>query len=129
MKYLLDTHIFIWWLIEYHKLPKKIIEIIKNPNNELYLSAISSWEMCIKIQLKKLKLPEKPIDYIPKKLNEHSILALNITHQHTTKLLQLPLIHKDPFDRILISQTITENMILLSCDNILKRYPVKIISH
>lgn len=75
-----------------------------------------------------MKLPEKPIDYIPKKLNEHNIFALNITHQHTSKLLQLPLIHKDPFDRILISQTITENMTLLSCDNMLKKYPVKIIS-
>ncbi|MGD0465468.1 MAG: type II toxin-antitoxin system VapC family toxin [Gammaproteobacteria bacterium] len=127
MKYLLDTHIFLWWLTKAQNLSKKIIDIIKNPENELYLSAISSWEICTKIQIKKLWLPEDPIYYIPKKINEHNIFELDINHKHSLQLSSLPLIHKDPFDRMLIAQAIVEKMVLLSFDKIFKKYPITTI--
>ncbi len=128
MKYLLDTHIFLLWLVDAKNLSKKVINIIKNPENELYLSAISSWEICVKIQLKKLWLPENPMYYIPQKINEHNIFELDINHKHSLQLSSLPLIHKDPFDRMLIAQTIVEQMILISFDKIFEKYPIKTIS-
>ena len=127
MKYLLDTHVFIWWLTGSKHLSKKVINIIKNPQNELYFSAISSWEICTKIQIKKLTLPEDPVYYIPKKINEHNILELDISHKHSLQLLSLPLIHKDPFDRMLIAQAIVEKMIIISFDKIFKKYPITTI--
>lgn len=128
MKYLLDTHVFLWWLLDAKKLSTKINNIIKDPENELYFSAISSWEICIKIQLNKLVLPDNPIYYIPKKIKEHNILELEVNHNHVLHLLLVPLIHKDPFDRVLVAQAISEEMILLSCDQMLKKYPIKVIS-
>jgi PIN domain nuclease of toxin-antitoxin system len=103
MKYLLDTHIFLWWITDNPKLSEHAREIFADPYNEIFLSAASTWEMVIKSSAGKLSLPSSPVLFIRTQIAMNDITILNITVEHTFALLRLPMIHKDPFDRILIA--------------------------
>jgi len=126
MKLLLDTHTFIWWDSSPQKLSPKALALCQNPENILLLSIGSIWEMQIKIQLGKLSLNLHLPELIEsqQQTNNIEVLPINLTHLFT--LDSLPNHHKDPFDRLLISQAIVENAVLVSGDSILANYPVKI---
>ncbi|MEG4588278.1 type II toxin-antitoxin system VapC family toxin [Microcoleus sp. MOSTC5] len=126
MKLLLDTHTFIWWDSSPQKLSPKALALCQNPENILLLSIGSIWEMQIKLQLGKLSLnlPLPELIESQQQTNNIEVLPINLTHLFT--LDSLPNHHKDPFDRLLISQTIVENAVLVSGDSILANYPVKI---
>lgn len=126
MNFLLDTHIFIWWILDDPRLKDSIRAVIDDPNNHLYLSAASTWEIVIKSQLGKIVLPESPERFIIKQLRENAVDAIPITVPHTIYLLELPLIHKDPFDRLLIAQASYENLTIITDDPLIKQYSVKI---
>ena len=126
MKYLMDTHIFLWWILENPKLKNRFKAIIRNKNNMLYLSAASTWEMIIKSGVGKLSLPDSPENFIRKQLLLNDINILNITLKHTFALAELPLIHKDPFDRILIAQAKCENCTFITDDALIKSYDVNV---
>ena len=122
MKYLLDTNIFIWFLNGDDLLGSKYINIIKNINNDIYLSIVSVWEIAIKDSLKKIELKydfEKIFSDIIEK-NNINVLGLNI--EHIKRLRKLPFHHRDPFDRIIIAQSIAENIELLYTDKLIKKY-------
>lgn len=127
MNLLLDTHVFIWEVLEPEKLSPTVINLIKNKDNKLLLSIASIWEMQIKIGINKLHFDEPLSKVVAKQreINEVEILPINL--DHIWQLDQLPLHHKDPFDRMLIAQAITENIPILSIDNIFQKYPVTII--
>ena len=126
MKLLLDTHTFIWWDSSPQKLSPKALALCQNPENILLLSIGSIWEMQIKIQLGKLSLnlPLPELIESQQQTNNIEVLPINLTHLFT--LDSLPNHHKDPFYRLLISQAIVENAVLVSGDSILGNYPVKI---
>ncbi|MEG4024217.1 type II toxin-antitoxin system VapC family toxin [Microcoleus sp. S13C4] len=126
MKLLLDTHTFIWWDSSPQKLSAKALALCQNPENILLLSIGSIWEMQIKLQLGKLSLnlPLPELIESQQLTNNIEVLPINLTHLFT--LDTLPNHHKDPFDRLLISQAIVENAVLVSGDSILANYPVKI---
>ena len=127
MNLLLDTHTFIWWANEPNKLSDRVLNSLKNCENQLILSVASAWEMQIKMQLGKLKL-ETSLEGLIKSqqiTNELKILIVNL--QHVLALDKLPYHHKDPFDRILISQANMEDFTLVSKDDIFSKYPVKVI--
>jgi len=86
VRYLLDTHVFIWWVIESPRLPGDMLEAIAGPANELYLSAASSWEMMIKSRLGKLRLPSSAEAFIPEQLRRNRVEPLPITIAHTLAL-------------------------------------------
>lgn len=127
MKYLLDTHTFLWWMSAPNKLSDKVLSLLNNQENEIYLSPASTWEIVIKCQVQKLTLPMQPEKYIPSRLSLYNILELPITHLHTLEMKKLPLIHKDPFDRLLISQSKIEKMPLMTKDTKIKQYKGKFI--
>ncbi|WP_036484744.1 type II toxin-antitoxin system VapC family toxin [Myxosarcina sp. GI1] len=127
MKILLDTQISLWALTEPKRLGKQAQSMLKNRNNQLYLSAASSWEISIKAGLGKLPLPETPDIHIPSRMMELTILPLNIEHHHTFKVFSLPLHHRDPFDRILIAQAIAENFYLISADEQFRSYSLNLL--
>jgi PIN domain nuclease of toxin-antitoxin system len=117
MKYLLDTHIFLWWLDADKRLSRQDIEIIKNPKNIKFLSVASIWEIVIKAKAKKLPLTVS----VSKLLDKFQFDILNIELTHVLEVDKLPNIHKDPFDRIIIAQAKVEGLELLSSDrNVLK---------
>jgi PIN domain nuclease of toxin-antitoxin system len=126
MKLLLDTHTFIWWDSSPQKLSPKALALCQNPENTLLLSMASIWEIQIKLQLGKLSLnlPLPELIESQQQTNNIELLPINLTHVLT--LDTLPKHHKDPFDRLLISQAIVEDAVLVSGDSILGNYPVKV---
>lgn len=127
MKYLIDTHIFLWMISSPEKLSLKVTKIIENKNNILFLSVASCWEVVIKYMIKKLTLPESPDIYIPKQVKENSITFLSIDYRYTLNILNIPEHHKDPFDRIIISQSIIDNIPIISKDSVFDLYDVQVI--
>ena len=127
MRYLLDTHAFIWWDSEPKKLSPQVLALCQENNSQLFLSMASLWEMQIKIQLGKLKLRLPLEEIVQSQIIENNIQLLDITAQHVFKLSSLDEFHKDPFDRLIISQSINEEMPVISKDTVFEQYPVRVI--
>ncbi|WP_304068941.1 type II toxin-antitoxin system VapC family toxin [Pedobacter glucosidilyticus] len=126
MSFLLDTHNFLWFLNGSEELSEKAKAIIEDINQLKYMSIASFWEISIKISLKKLELgvPSKEL-LIQAIKNGFEILPL--TFEHTTGIIDLEPHHRDPFDRILISQAISENLKIITKDAQFEKYPISII--
>lgn len=122
MKILLDTHIFLWFISGDSRLDITWKQAIKNTNNEIYLSVVSIWEAMIKYKIGKLPLPELPEIYLPKQRKKHKINSLIVDETSVIQLANLPLIHNDPFDRLLICQAKQFNLIMMTVDNKIKQY-------
>ncbi len=127
MRYLLDTHVFIWWVTDCPKLSLRMREEIEKPTNQLFLSAASTWEMMIKATLKKLTLPEPPEAVIRKHLQLNAVDPLPIVVAHTMDVGSLPNIHRDPFDRMLVAQARCEDLTLMTDDKLIRQYPVQVL--
>lgn len=125
MRYLLDTSILLWSLNEPEKLNDKALQVLENGKEELYLSAASAWEIAIKSAAGRLRLHEPPESFVPKRMTALGLRPLHITHHHALNISVLPLHHQDPFDRVLISQAIVEDMILMTTDHMFSKYSVQ----
>ena len=127
MKLLLDTHIFIWWADQPEKLSNAVLSALEDEANELLLSVASVWEMQIKIQLGKLKL-RLPLKALVKNQQEtNNLTVLPVTLTHVLAVGDLPFHHKDPFDRLLIAQSIQEDLTLVTADSQFSAYSVKLL--
>lgn len=122
MAYLLDTHTLIWFTTGDAQLPQSIKSKILNKNQSCFISVASFWEIAIKQQLGKLKLEITLKDFYDYAEN-NQIEVIPINYEHLKVLSNLPRIHNDPFDRLIISQAIAEDLILLSRDEIFQHYP------
>ena len=120
-KFLLDTHTLIWIAEQPQKLSSKSTSVL-NSSNQLLLSHVSVWEMAIKIKTGKLKLKMKLDEFITKAAEKHKLnfLPILLTHIYQTQIF--PFHHRDPFDRLLIAQAITENIAIISSDEIFDAY-------
>lgn len=123
MKFLLDTHIFLWLIENNPRLPEKIRYEITQGYNQVFLSTASNWECIIKYQLGKMDFPESPEIYIPKKRKQHLINSLAIDENTVSYLISLPSLHKDPFDRLLICHSLQYNLSIVTEDNAILSYP------
>ncbi|MFH0728092.1 MAG: type II toxin-antitoxin system VapC family toxin [Pseudomonadota bacterium] len=124
---LLDTHIFLWWVDDAPDLSDTARRAIADEKNECYLSLTSCWEMAIKSSLGKLRLA-KPVErFVSEQLTANGFTLLPIELRHAAKIEKLPLHHRDPFDRLLIAQAISEKLIIVSVDRIFSDYGVKVI--
>ncbi len=122
--YLLDTQILIWWLTNDKRLTDKIKEVIQNSDNLILYSTVNLWEISIKRAIGKLTLTislNKLVKSIP-------FQALSIKNEHILKLDKLPLTHKDPFDRVLVAQAISEKSILITADKKILKYNVQTLT-
>lgn len=122
MKLLLDTHIFLWFISGDARLPILFRNAIREPKNTIFLSVASLWEIIIKYNLGKLPLPQSPEIYIPKQRLNHQIKSLAISESSLKYLVSLPNLHRDPFDRILISQTLNGNLTFVTVDPEIMNY-------
>ncbi len=129
MKLLLDTHIFLWFISGDKRLPETMRDSIRGLDNEVYLSVVSLWEAIIKHQLGKLPLPQPPEIYLPKQRALHQIYSLSIDEASVSQLANLPPIHRDPFDRMLICQAIENGLTIVTVDNMICNYPVPVLNH
>ena len=123
MKLLLDTHIFLWFISADARLSAEVKALIVAPENEVYLSVASVWEVVIKYQLGKLPLPQTPEIYLPVQRQNHGISSLEIDESTIGFLPKLPVLHRDPFDRILICQALQHGLTLVTVDAAIKAYP------
>jgi PIN domain nuclease of toxin-antitoxin system len=126
MKALLDTHTFLWAIAEEGKLSRRAKQIYTGPH-DLWLSVASMWEIIIKMQAGKLPLPEPAGPYLIKKLAQNQIELLPISLDHVLGVETLPMHHRDPFDRLLIAQSMEEGWPIITADPWFARYPVEVI--
>ncbi len=126
MKALLDTHTFLWAIAEEAKLSRRARQIYTG-STDLWLSVASVWEILIKVQAGKLPFPEPAGSYLTKKLANDRIEVLPITLDHVLRTESLPMHHRDPFDRLLIAQSIEEGWPIITADPWFARYPVEVI--
>ncbi|MEE8587544.1 MAG: type II toxin-antitoxin system VapC family toxin [Acidobacteriota bacterium] len=124
---LLDTHVWLWMNGAVERLSEPAREILAESEQELYLSAASTWEIAIKHAAGKLKLPQPPFRYIPSALAANNVKPLAIHQAHTWRAAALPLHHRDPFDRMLIAQAQAEGLQLMTADTRLEHYEVPIL--
>lgn len=127
MRVLLDTHAFIWWVTNDSQLSDAARAYIADPDNDVFLSTASAWEIVIKVNIGKLILPEPPESYIPSRLASNQLESLPIQMNHVLQVSALPNHHRDPFDRILIAQSQVEQMPILTADNLIDQYSVNVI--
>jgi len=121
MKYLIDTHTFIWFLKGSEDLSEGSRKIIENEKNEIFISIVSLWEISIKVALGKLKMLA-PYETLISEVYKANMLIISIDFSHTVVQNKLPFYHKDPFDRLIASQALAENMNLLSNDGVFDSY-------
>ena len=126
MRLLLDTCTFLWAVRGDARLSKAATALFRDPANEIFLSAVSAWEIAVKHQLGKLPLPDAPARYVPRERERHGIEALPLGEADTLMLDRLPAAHTDPFDRLLVCQAIQHGLTLLTPDPLIHRYPVAV---
>ena len=122
---MLDTCTFLWIGADAPELSDKARELFQNPENEVYLSSVSAWEIAVKNALGRLPLPERPDTYVPKLRQLHAIEPLPLDEEATLHLTTLPSLHKDPFDRMLVCQAIVSVLVLLTPDELVTQYPAR----
>ena len=127
MKALLDTHVFLWWIMDDESLTPYIRDFIADEGNDLFLSSASCWEIAIKAKIGRLKLTENPDKFIPDQMIANNISGLPIQLVHALHVYNLPDHHRDPFDRMLVAQARIEKISIITNDRLIADYDVKII--
>jgi PIN domain nuclease of toxin-antitoxin system len=127
MRILLDTCTFLWIVTDAPELSDLAREVFVNPENEVYLSTVSTWEIAVKHALGRLPLPEAVEKFIPPQREEHGVASLPLEEETTLYLPRLPEMHKDPFDRMLICQAIVHGLVILTPDELIMQYPIRCI--
>lgn len=128
MKILLDTHVWLWLQTSPERLSEAALDLLRDPANELHLSAASGWEIAIKHALGKLPLPEPPSTYVPSRLISSGVTPLPVEMRHALHVSTLPPHHRDPFDRLLVAQAQLEEMPVMTVDPQLRSYGAEILS-
>jgi len=126
LRVLLDTHSWLWMVGESDRLADSSRGLLRDPSNDLFLSAASAWEMAIKYAAGKLRLPQPPAALITQWMAEVRMGALPILHAHALRAGELPLHHRDPFDRLLIAQAQIEGLTVLTADRVFAKYDVPV---
>ncbi len=127
MRALLDTHAFLWWVIDSPELSQSARSVMGDSTNELYLSAASGWEIAIKTKLGRLEIVGDPEKLIPEQMVLNAISGLPVQMSHALHVFQLPDLHRDPFDRILIAQARLEEIPIITRDSAISQYDVETI--
>lgn len=128
MRFLLDTHIFLWYITDDERLSSSVASAIRNEDNAAYLSVVSMWEALAKHQLGKLPLPSPADEYITEKRVAHDIAALPFDEPALSHLLRLPMHHRDPFDRMLICQALQHDLQIVTVDHQFVKYPARLFT-
>lgn len=125
MKLLLDTCTFLWLLWDAPELSAPARDLFADPGNEAFLSVVSCWEIALKHSAGKLPLPAPPERLVPEQREKHGIATLPLDEESALRVTRLPPYHRDPFDRMLVSQAITGGLVILTPDEAIRGYPVR----
>ena len=125
MRLLLDTHAFLWWVGASPQLSRRARAAIADARNACLVSIASAWEIAIKISLGKLRINGTLERFLPEQLAANGFLPLGIDLRHAARVARLPFHHRDPFDRLLVSQALEEKLAVVTADPVFGRYGVK----
>lgn len=125
MRLLLDTSTFLWIISDAPDLSSRARELFVDPGNEVYLSSVSAWEIAVKYALGRLPLPEPPERFVPSQREQHGVEVLPLDEEAALHLARLPVLHRDPFDRMLVCQAIVHGLVILTLDSLVNQYPVR----
>lgn len=123
MRYLLDTHVALWWLTEPKELSKKAYDIIADKENSICVSSVSFWELAIKSSLERVTIPHNLLSI----LSHDNIEILPMVAEEALSIVDLPNLHKDPFDRMLIAQAKYNGLVFITRDEAIQDYPITMI--
>lgn len=123
MRFLLDTHVWLWMLTQPERLGA-FRAVAEQADTELFLSAASTWELAIKVSIGRLDLPEPLATYVPSRMQSTQVTGLPIEHAHTLQVAALPPLHRDPFDRLLVAQAMVLGLPIVTADPAIVEYPV-----
>jgi PIN domain nuclease of toxin-antitoxin system len=126
MKLLLDTQIFLWFVAGDRRLTPDVLAQTKDKQNQVFISVVSIWEAVIKYAIGKLTLDEPPHLLLPRVRDEHKFGGLNLDEGALPHLAALPMLHRDPFDRILVAQSLQHGLTVVSVDAEVRKYPVPV---
>jgi PIN domain nuclease of toxin-antitoxin system len=127
VRVLVDTHTFLWDLLDDHRSSRLARQMLKSNEHELVFSLVSIWEIAVKMKIGKLNSLGSSVAYIRDEMNVYGMELLPIRYEHILQLEALPAHHSDPFDRLLIAQAITESLPILTNDGKVREYPVKVL--
>jgi PIN domain nuclease of toxin-antitoxin system len=126
-RFLIDTHCWLWAMGAPEKLNAASAEMIANEENAVVFSAVNAWEIAIKVRLGKLELPAPPSEYVVSCIEEEAMKSMPVYVQHALRVAELPLHHRDPFDRLLVAQAQIEGLALMTADQKIAAYDVEIL--
>lgn len=127
MTLLLDTHAFLWWVEGAPALGRRARAAVSNPDNEVFFSVASCWELAIKLSLGKLRLTQSLERFIPEQLTRNGFALLGMEFRHVARVADLPFHHRDPFDRVLVAQALVDELAIVSADGIFRKYGVTVV--
>jgi PIN domain nuclease of toxin-antitoxin system len=127
VRLLLDTHAFLWWVEGEPALGRRARAAVADPDNEVFLSIASCWELAIKLSLGKLRLNEDIERFIPEQLTRNGFALLGVEFRHVARVADLPFHHRDPFDRLLVAQALQDDLAIVSVDRVLRKYGVTVV--
>ena len=125
MRLLLDTHVFLWFIARDPRLPPTWRDAITDPANVVFVSAASIWEAVVKHAIGRLPMEEPPAAYLPLQRERHGLTSLPIDEESVRLLADLPALHKDPFDRIIVAQALQHDLTIVTADPVVRSYPVR----
>ncbi|MEL6262085.1 MAG: type II toxin-antitoxin system VapC family toxin [Cyanobacteria bacterium J06626_6] len=124
MRFLLDTHAFLWFVLDDSRLSSEASSLVKDLDNRVLISPASYWEIAIKVSIGKYEIPGSFQDWIERQLSENGFEVLPLRVDHAARVTMLPFHHRDPFDRLLIAQALTEKIPIISIDGKFDQYSV-----
>lgn len=127
MKLLLDTHAFLWWVEGTPAVGRRAAAAVSDPDNEIFLSVASCWELAIKLSLRKLRLARPLERFIPEQLSRNHFSLLDVQLKHVVRVADLPFRHRDPFDRLLVAQALEDELAIVSADRVFRKYGVTLV--
>jgi PIN domain nuclease of toxin-antitoxin system len=125
VRLLLDTCTFLWVASGAAELSSRARELFEDPDNDVYLSVVSAWEIALKNAMGRLPLPEPAGQFVPAERRRHAIDALELDEESALHLARLPPLHRDPFDRMLVCQAIVHGLVILGPDPLITQYPIR----
>ncbi len=124
MRFLLDTHTFLWFVLNDPQLSPNALQLVIEPGHDILISPASYWEIAIKVSLGKYQIPGPFQAWMEQQIVANAFQILPITIAHTATVTTLPFHHRDPFDRLLVAQALTEQILIISADRVFDSYLV-----
>jgi PIN domain nuclease of toxin-antitoxin system len=124
MNLLLDTCTFLWITLDPSQLSPPALQLFQDPANQVFLSAVSAWEIAVKYGLGRLSLQQSPELFVPQQRAAHRIAELVVREDEALRVARLPALHKDPFDRMLICQALANGLTIVTPDPLIRQYSI-----